>query len=304
MTKFEILKEYLLRCISVKKNGNKYEMVISNHLTSPVRSSWYKKGNKNCDISLDFRKIFSLANNGEVEVVDFKLVDIKETDATRFNEFYFYAVFGDRFKNLYKSVLDELSYWRISKSIHYKNKVLLNYGKDRQSELSYMTIKALEKMLAKRVLEVSKYVDKLNANKAAIVPKPDKPFWYFNININRMDYAEFDQIRLDDMGHFFKRKYYSIHRLIDDLAAHFGIVIRDCANFSIDNGWGSYTYTYIRNFFDMDSLSDQQKRIAKYILNYHGLKGLKTHEYERRLEISSNRIGMVQTSGGYTHVSA
>jgi hypothetical protein len=304
MTKFEILKEYLLRCISVKKNGNKYEMVISNHLTSPSRSSWCKEGNKNCNISLDFRKIFSLANNAEVEVVDFKLVDIKGTDASRFNDFYFYAVFGDRFKDLYKSVLDELSYWRISKSIHYKNKVLFNYGKNCNSELTYMTITSLEKMLAKRVLEVSKYVDKLNANKAAFVPKQDKAFWYFNIQNRKMDYAEFNQIQLDDMGHFFKRKYYSMHRLIDDLAAHFGIVIRDSANFSIDNGWGSYTYTFIRNFFDMDKLTDQQKRIVKYILNYHVLKGLKTHEYERRLEIGSNRIGMVQTSGGYTHVSA
>lgn len=87
------------------------------------------------------------------------------------------------------------------------------------------------------------------------------------------------------------------------IADYFKLNVIDSRNWTTDNGWGSYTNTYIRHVIDLKNLDDSQKDIINYLFCYMLNSGkINKVEFNRTLNINSNSIGMVQ-NGGYTHVS-
>ena len=97
---------------------------------------------------------------------------------------------------------------------------------------------------------------------------------------------------------------YPVHTFIDNVAEIIGVKVKDSCNWTIDNGWGSYTYTYIRNTIDLGYISDEDYLILQFAWAYYKKNNnLKSSEADRYMEISNNTMGMVQCSGGYTHIS-
>lgn len=70
---------------------------------------------------------------------------------------------------------------------------------------------------------------------------------------------------------------------------------------SIDNGWGSYTYTFMAYSIYMSDLSEEDKNLVSYLWNR--FKNISSRPNDRYLKLNKGYLGFVQNSGGYTHVS-
>lgn len=76
---------------------------------------------------------------------------------------------------------------------------------------------------------------------------------------------------------------------------------KDNKKTTIDNGWGSYTYTFMCYSINYTSLCNQDKKLVSYFWNR--FKNIASDPDGRYLRLNGGQLGFVQSSGGYTHVS-
>lgn len=300
--------EYITSMIGLVKTKDGLKLEYHSQLEKPSKSSWYNTNKTFYNIKVDFNILPNVMDGSESRILNIDY--IKKEDSTKFTDIW-YGVFEN---SVYKKVLDNIS----------KPKRPHSYG---ITEINEDTIRiclliddtgywtrikkdTIEKAINKRIKELLNLKNLIDSKKITIAKFP-KTFLTFDPFSNKVKYRTLntDQVEIikdidSVIRKYTKRGNISTHEFIKYIADYFKLNIIDSRDWSIDNGWGSYTYTFIRHVIDLDSLEDYQKEVIRYIFEYMINSGkIKRVEFERTLNVSYKSIGMVQNSGGYTYVS-
>ena len=300
-----ILLKYLANHLYLEydKKLNVWNIVLSELLFKPASSNWYNHKRRFLDLNLKIEKFVSLSE-GEQERFELNFSQ-KESTVQYYSIFSFYSIFKD---NLFyiqnKEDCKALSYYGIEDA---GDRVRLSVGKETHSSSIYYSKTKLLKLFKDRYNGLLKLKKVLEAPKMKN-PKAGKLSYYYNEfskSIKEIVFTDSDIL-------FFKalvcinasNHLYPVHAFIDNVAKLIGSEVKDSCRWTIDNGWGSYTYTSIRNVVSLDKMSDEYKAILHFAWAYYKKNNnLKSSEAERYIEMTNSTLGMVLSSGGYTHIS-
>lgn len=299
--------EYITNMIGLLKTNDGLKLEYHSQLEKPSKSSWYNTNRTFFNIKVDFNIFPNIIDGLESRILNISYV---KNDDNKFNDIW-YGVFEN---SLYKKVIDNISkpkrphsYGIIAVNEDTIKFELLIDNVGYRTNIKKVTI---EKAINKRIKELLNLKDRINSKKITIVKFP-KTFLTFDPFNNKVKCCTLnaDQVEIikdidSVIRKYTERKDISTHWFITYIANYFKLRVVDSRDWSIDNGWGSYTYTYIRHVIDLCSLEDYQKDVIRYIFEYMiNSKKIVRVEFERTLNVSSRSIGMVQNRGGYTYVS-
>lgn len=305
--KLEILLKYLTSHLYLKydEKTNVWNIELSDKLLKPISSNWYNQNRDFLNLDLKIETFVSL-NDGVQErfSLDFSPKNNSSTH-NYYSEFSFYTIFRD---NLFyiqnKEECKTLEYYGIEDA---GDRVRLTVGKCSESSSIYYSKAKLLKLFKARHIKLLKLKNILESSKIKN-PKIGKVSYYYNEfskSLKEVLFSESDVLYFKSLVNIKASNYlYPVHAFIDNAAKVLGVSIKDSSKWTIDNGWGSYTYTYIRNSIDLDKLSDEEYLVLQFAWAYYKKNNkLSSSESNRFLEMTRNTLGMVQMSGGYTHVS-
>ena len=315
MTKPYQLLTFLSRLNYLERNiEGKYEIKVDDALIKPIKSNWYNNGLKNLKIKTSCRILPSLGT-GKDTMVHNTTLDLSEP-TTSYYSFSKYTGNYDRNSYKDKEALNNLlfkysdGYALTSRMGSTKIKVHVTEKEINHSE--EYSISTVYKMFDRRYKLLYKYMKQLNESKKIkmihdseniFIHKDKSCFLYIDESKAKLFEDIFlvvkDRIKQVKVTKSFDFDGFD---MIDVLANYFGLTKSVTKKHTIYNGWGSYTYTYIHKAIDLDTKLDYTDLM--YILFYvkHNFKvnfNIKNFD----LNESVRCFGMVQTSGGYTHVS-
>ena len=305
--KLEILLKYLTSHLYLKydEQTNVWNIELSDKLLKPISSNWYNQNRDFLNLDLKIETFVSL-NDGVQERFSLNFIPKNNNSSHNYySEFSFYNIFRD---NLFyiqnKEECKTLEYYGIENS---GDRVRLTVGKCSESSSIYYSKAKLLKLFKARHIKLLKLKNILEASKLKN-PKAGKVSYYYNEfskSLKELVFSESDVLYFKSLVNIKASHYvYPVHAFIDNAAKVLGVNVKDSCKWTIDNGWGSYTYTYIRNVIDLDKLSDEEYFVLQFAWAYYKKNNkLSSSEANRFLKMTRNTLGMVQSSGGYTHVS-
>ena len=174
-----------------------------------------------------------------------------------------------------------------------------------KKELTNAVLKRYKELL-KVVKDLELYIDKSSGSKQHFSQNFKKSGFYFKDVLVSGKIEKF--IFSDDACNKIKKLELSKldhvscpYRFQEKIAKVLGVEInKDNIKTTIDNGWGSYTYTFIMYTIDWYKLNEEERNIIKYA--YNRFKNICLLPKERYLKINGGLLGLVQ-SNGYTYVS-
>ena len=306
MKKKEIEKfflEYITNMIGLIKTKDCLELNYHSELKKPANSNWYDNSKTFYNIKIDFNILPNIMDGSESKILN---IDYIKKDSTKYNY-------------IWNSVFDNTPYKKILDSIPKENRIHsygISFISDENIKVNVLvgnkdystTIKKsiILKAINLRIIELLRLKKSIDIKKITLT-KSLKTFLNFNPFNNKIQCLNFNEKQIEiikDINNVIKKfKKNSTHAFIDLIADYFKLNVIDSRNWTTDNGWGSYTNTYIRHVIDLKNLDDSQKDIINYLFCYMLNSGkINKVEFNRTLNINSNSIGMVQ-NGGYTHVS-
>jgi hypothetical protein len=190
------------------------------------------------------------------------------------------------------------------------NKMLrLSIGKEKNSIIDYITLSSIQNAFKERYTYLQGLANKLNNQEYPDFTKDYKTSENVYIRDNNVRWTHFDKDRTKHISKLLtqlrkkapKLKYG--FDLINFLGEYFSVSACKQKNHTLDNGWGSYTYTYIWNSINLtnDMLTYDECYYILYYVEY--ILGVKLNTSNHYLNHNPRNLGMIQRGGGYTHVS-
>lgn len=311
----ELIIAYFINGIQLNWNSKtlKYELKFSEHLIEPRKSPWYNKAYKFNNLEIDYKKLPVLGSDIMARILNINLKE-KENDSNYYNRFYINSIL--EYTQLYKEIkeseiidiskIDSYGITHDGKKLYIK--VLSTKKEDDKTIAESKTIKIsleiFKKKLLDRIISIEDLIEKLNSN--VYKPRLISGRKIFIVENRILKEKKYNTYQMDTIKLFLKnfKKIKGIHHLINCIGKHYNLNTIDSRKWTINNGWGSYTYTYIRNLIDIENLPIEDKEVIKFYIYYlTNNKLISQNEGNRYLHIDNCTIGMIQSSGGYTYVS-
>lgn len=175
-----------------------------------------------------------------------------------------------------------------------------------KNELNNAVLKKF-KELYKVKKDLDLYIEKSNGSKQHFSQSIRKNGFYFKdiLNDGRIKKIIFTEDGLNKIKELKLTKLNSQscpYKFQEKLARILGInVDKENRSISIDNGYGSYTYTFMCYSINYTELNEEHKNIVNYA--YNRFKNISIQPKERYIKINKGMLGFVQNTGGYTYVS-
>lgn len=308
------LVRFLSRMVILERNlENEYNIVCTKTITSPSKSSWYNKSLKNLKIDASCKILPSLGNGKYTMVHHTRLDKTEPTDRyfsiSKCADNYDMNVYKDK-EMLEAFILNKYDFYALTDQNDKFFNIILG-GSKVENVIQMVSKKILEKEFTQRYKILHKLKSTLESGKAIKMKADyDNAYMYKNksyfLYINEEKYKKFDYIftRVKQLLKTYKKGcvVFDGFDLIAVLADAYGVQARVNENFSIDNGWGSYTYTTIHHVINIkDYLSDKDLYYIKFYLEHNFGIDLDNNDYY--FNDSTVKCGMIPRRGGYTHVS-
>lgn len=297
--RYKVFEEYLKCFIYLNKDKDKIIIAIKEAITKPKDAGYYNSSRKFSVINLDINILPSLETGKEE--INFNMELVPKKDSSVFLSFEQYQVLSNHPDySIMKDTIDSIDYYGIEPTSWDKHP-RVNLGKGSESIAKKYTLRMLKSIIKKRIKELYSaklMLEKCYTKKRALIVKPDKQTYFFSYDTKKI----ISYVYSKDECYLIKEFIYSNKKLdcpfdfIKELSIFLEVKLNKSCKYTIDNGWGSYTYTYMWNYID-----SYPKKIVDYLIWYYQFKFDMVTE-NHYLRFGKGMLGMVQKSG-YTYVS-